>query len=62
MFDKVKNDRWSLDACVGEALHSSRFSLSQMISTKTLYNYVALGLLPIKNINLPAKLHRNKKV
>ena len=59
--DKVKNDHWSLDACVGEALHSSRFSHSQMICTKTLYNYVDLGLLPIKNIDLPAKLHRNTK-
>ncbi len=28
---------------------------------QTLYNYVDLGLLPIKNIDLPAKLHRNKK-
>ncbi|SQB38806.1 IS1470, transposase [Clostridium perfringens] len=45
----------------GEALHSSRFSPSQIISIKTLYNYVDLGLLPIKNIDLPAKLHRNKK-
>lgn len=48
-------------ADTGEALHSSRFSPSQIISTKTLYNYVDLGLLPIKNIDLPAKLHRNKK-
>lgn len=46
--DKVKNDHWSLDACVGEDLHSSRFSHSQIISTKTLYNYVDLDLLPIK--------------
>ena len=61
VIDKVKNDHWSLDTCVGVALHSSRFSPSQIISTKTLYNYVALGLLPIKNIDLPAKLHRNRK-
>ncbi len=46
--DKVKNNHWSLDACVCEAMHSSRFSPSQMISTKTLYNYVEIGLLPIK--------------
>ena len=59
--DKVKNYHWSLDACVGEAMHSSIFSPTQIISTKTLYNYVDLGLLPIKNIDLPAKLHRNKK-
>ena len=59
--DKVKNHHYSLDACVGEALHSSIFSPSQMISTKTLYNYVDLVLLPIKNIDLRAKLHRNTK-
>ncbi len=61
MIDKVKNNNWSLDSCVGETLHPSRFTSSQMISTKTLYNYVDLGLLPIKNIDLPAKLHRNTK-
>ena len=59
--DKVKSDPWSLDACVGETLNSSRFSTSQMISTKTLYNYVDIGLLPIKNIDLPAKLNRKTK-
>ena len=32
-----------------------------MVCTKTLYNYVDLGLLPIKNIDLPEKLKRNTK-
>ena len=32
-----------------------------MVCTKTLYNYVDLGILPIKNIDLPEKLHRNTK-
>ena len=32
-----------------------------MVCTKTLYNYVALGLLPIKNVDLPEKLRRNTK-
>lgn len=32
-----------------------------MVCTKTLYNYVNLGLLPIKNIDLPEKLKRNTK-
>lgn len=59
--DKVKNNHWSLDACVGEALHSGRFTSSQIVSTKTLYSYVDLGLLPIKNIDLPVKLNRNTK-
>lgn len=32
-----------------------------MVCTKTLYNYTDLGLLPIKNLDLPMKLHRNTK-
>lgn len=32
-----------------------------MVCTKTLYNYMDLGLLPIKNIDLPEKLRRNTK-
>lgn len=55
------NDHWSLDACVGEALRSGRFSREEMVCTKTLYNYVNLGLLPVKNIDLPEKLRRNTK-
>src|SRR5699024_11786921 len=30
-----------------------------MVCTKSLYNYVSLGLLPIRNIDLPEKLKRN---
>lgn len=37
------------------------FSTDEMVCTKTLYNYVDLGLLPIKNIDLPEKLKRNTK-
>ena len=32
-----------------------------MVCTKTLYNYVDLGLLKIKNIDLPEKLKRSEK-
>lgn len=59
--DKVKNEGWSLDACVGYALHSGEFSREEIVCTKTLYNYVDIGFLPIKNIDLPEKLHRKKK-
>ena len=31
------------------------------MSTKTLYNYVDLGLMDIKNIELPEKVKRNTK-
>lgn len=55
------DEHWSLDACVGNALRSGKFSRNKKVCTKTLYNYVDLGLLPIKNIDLPEKLCRNTK-
>ena len=54
-------DKWSLDASYGKALESGKFRREEMVCTKTLYNYVDLGLLPIKNIDLPEKLCRNTK-
>ena len=55
-------DQWSLDACVGRALEEGSFERSEILCTKTLYNYVDLGLLNIKNIDLPQKLSRNTKI
>lgn len=52
---------WSLDASVGYAKENNLFSSDEMVCTKTLCNYVDLGLLPIKNIDLPEKLKRNTK-
>ena len=57
-----QEDQWSLDACVGRALEEGSFSRSEILCTKTLYNYVDLGLLNIKNIDLPQKLSRNTKI
>ena len=57
-----QEDKWSLDACVGRALEEGRYDRSEMLCTKTLYNYVDLGLLHIKNIDLPQKLSRNTKI
>lgn len=60
--DRFRSDEhWSLDASYGEALRNGVFARSEMVCTKTLYNYVDLGLLPIKNIDLPEKLRRNTK-
>ncbi len=56
-----KNTRWSLDACVGEALRSGAFRREEIVCTKTLYNYVELGILRIQNIDLPEKLSRSTK-
>ena len=61
--EHFKNDdeKWSLDASYGNALESGEFCREEIVCTKTLYNYVDLGLLPIKNIDLPEKLRRNTK-
>ena len=55
------DEKWSLDAAFGAALKSGKFRRDEMVCTKTLYNYVDLGLLPIRNIDLPEKLSRNTK-
>ena len=48
-----------MDAIFGYALYNELFTGEEMVCTKTLYNYVSLGLLPIKNIDLPEKVKRN---
>ncbi|MBT9009688.1 IS30 family transposase, partial [Lactobacillus delbrueckii subsp. bulgaricus] len=55
------NHGWSLDACVGYALAKGIFQKDQVVSTKTLYNYVDLSLMDIKNGDLPEKDKRNTK-
>lgn len=56
-----EEDNWSMDACAHRALIDGGFTRKQTVCTKTLYNYVDLGLLGIKNIDLPEKLRRNTK-
>ena len=58
---QFREQNWSLDACVGNALLTGRFSREEIVCTKTLYNYVNLRLLPVRNIDLPEKLRRNTK-
>ena len=59
--ENVQRNHWSLDACFGEASLNQQFKRSEMVCTKTLYNYVDLGLLTIRNCNLPLKLQRSTK-
>lgn len=58
---KFFEDGWSLDACVGRALEEGIFTRDQIVCTRTLYGYTDLGLLGIKNIDLPEKLRRSPK-
>ena len=44
------------------ALEDGSFDRSEILCTKTLYNYVDLGFLHTKNIDLPQKLSRNTKI
>ena len=59
--DKFFNEGWSLDACVGYSLKNNLFNSDDMVCTSTLYNYVDIGLLNIKNHHLPEKLSRKPK-
>ena len=54
-------DEWSLDVCAHRALKDGSFTRKQIVCTKTLYNYADLGLLNIRNIDLPEKLRRSPK-
>ena len=58
---RVREDKWSLDACFGRALQSGEFDRSEVVCTKTLYNYVDLGLMETRNHHLPEKLRRSTK-
>ncbi|MGF0096526.1 IS30 family transposase [Peptoniphilus sp. SGI.035] len=64
VYDKFINEKWSLDACCGYATRHNLLP-NKTLCTKTLYNYVELGLLKIKSIDLPLKVRRktsNKRV
>ena len=54
-------NKWSFDAITGEAATVGRFPKPHMVCTKTLYNYADLGLIAIKNFDLPEKAMRNTK-
>lgn len=58
---QMKEYKWSVDACFGKALNNKLFSRDQMVCTKTLYNYIDLQLLKIRNADLPLKLKRSTK-
>ena len=59
---QFKNEKWSFDACVAYAKEHDLFEEKDMVCTKTLYNYADLGLVNIKNIDLPEKISRNTKI
>ena len=51
----------SIDAICGAAALHNKFKKHEMVCTKTLYNYIDLGLMGIVNIDLPLKVKRSNK-
>jgi IS30 family transposase len=51
----------SLDSICGSVRLKNKFPLDKTVCSKTLYNYVGIGLLTIKNIDLPIKTKRSNK-
>lgn len=52
---------WSLDACVGYAKRKLLFPSTLMLSTRTLYNRLWTGKLPLSPFDLPEALARKQK-
>ncbi|MGG1877267.1 IS30 family transposase [Paenibacillus cisolokensis] len=58
--EKMQKHHWSPDAVCGYVKAHKQF-MNASVCTKTLYRYIDLGLLPVKNIDLPLKVSRNTK-
>lgn len=58
--NKVRQKKWSLDACVGYARKHKLFLPAEMVSTKTLYNEIWAGNLVLEPLELPEALKRKK--
>ena len=57
---QVRQEKWSLDACVWYARRHKLFPPSEMVSTKTLYNEIWAGNLALGPLDLPEALKRKK--
>lgn len=57
---QVREHRWSLDACVGYARLQRLFKETEMVCTKTLYNELWAGQLPLSLFEVPNALKRRR--
>lgn len=58
---QVLEAHWSLDACTGYAKLNKLFAPNEMVSTKTLYNALEAGRLPLTVFDVPCVLTRRHK-
>ena len=65
MTDKIKKEHWSIDSCVGYAKNHKKFPQEHIPCTKTVYNMLWKGKLPLSLFDVPRaltnKLHRKFK-
>ena len=59
--NKVRQEKWSLDASVGYARKHKLFLPAEMVSTKTVYNEIWAGNLALEPLELPEALKRKKR-
>ena len=60
MVEHVRKKRWSLDTCVGHARLQNLFQPEQIPCTKTLYNMLWAGKLPLSLFDVPQALGRKQ--
>ena len=60
MAEKLKKNRWSLDACVGYAKLHLLFQPKQIPCTKTLYNMLLVGKMPLSLFDISRALGRKR--
>jgi len=58
---QVKEQKWSLDVCVGYARRKKLFPAEQIVCAKTLYNELWAGNLPLTPFDLPEALSRTAR-
>jgi IS30 family transposase len=58
---QVREHRWSLDACVGYARLHDLFETDETVCTKTLYNTLRAGQMPLTPFELPEMLKRKPR-
>lgn len=58
VIQQIREHKWSLDACCGYAKLHHLFEPSEMVCSRTLYNWVWANLLPLKVLELPEALRR----
>lgn len=60
MVEQIRVHKWSFDTCVGRARRLKRFQPHEIPCTKTLYNLVWKGELPLSLFELPEVLSRRQ--